>query len=158
MRQFRKFRKPSHFGLKIFFRKILPIFHKNSAICMCGIRLETCESAFERINALVFGKKNSTFLQIPMCEISPYFCGKWRYLRFPQVSRGFKICRNSATFRKSKGKFRIKTAVKNSKFFSPKTNALSLSNALSHISRQIPHIAYNLRKIRQKLENELSGG
>ena len=125
---------------------------------MCGVRLETYENAFERLIALVFGKKISTFLQLLLCEISPYFCGTWRYLRFPLVSRGFRICRNSAIYRKSKGKCRIKTAVKNSNFFSPKTNALSLSIALSHVSRRIPHKAYNIRKIRQKLENELFGG
>ena len=112
----RNFRKPSHFRLKIFFRpfftKIVPFACVEFAWKRAKVRSKDLMRQFSA--------KKSTFLQLLLCEISPYFCGKWRYLRFPQVSRGFKMCRNSAIYRKSKGIFHIKTAVKNSKFFPQK--------------------------------------
>ena len=51
--------------------EILPCFHQKVAICMCRSRLETCESALERFNALVFGNKISRFSQLFLCEILP---------------------------------------------------------------------------------------
>ena len=56
-----------------------PVLHKKVAIHTRAIRLETCASALERFNAPVSGKKNSSFLQLFLCEIFPWFCGKWRY-------------------------------------------------------------------------------
>lgn len=38
------------------------------AMCTCGSRLETCESALERLNAPAFGKNNSRFFQLFLCE------------------------------------------------------------------------------------------
>jgi hypothetical protein len=38
--------------------------------------VETFEGAVEKFNALFSEKTNSRFLQLFLCEIFPYFCGK----------------------------------------------------------------------------------
>ena len=55
---------------------IWPIFDENVAMRTSVRRLEMFESALERFNALVFGKKISSVLQLFLCKIFPYFCGK----------------------------------------------------------------------------------
>ena len=62
---------------------IFPYFHLKVAIYMCRSRLETCESALERLAALVIGEKISRFLRLFFRQNFPLFCGKERCLGFP---------------------------------------------------------------------------